>query len=70
MELKCKKCVHYYVKMVGADGVGYNPGPSCYLFEDKGEWPKILTQECYEPKKGNRYEQGKKKSAERAERIA
>lgn len=48
MEIKCKKCRHYYVRMVGPGGVGYNPAPCCWCYEDTGKWPNILTQECFE----------------------
>lgn len=46
--IKCKQCAHYYVRMTGANGGGYNPAPTCYLFEDTGRRPNILTQECFE----------------------
>lgn len=48
-ELKCKKCAHFYRVMV--TGSGYNPYPSCQCFEDTGNRPNILTQECFEPRK-------------------
>lgn len=49
--MKCKKCRYYYVRMVGTNGTGFNPAPSCWRFEDTGKRPNVLTQECYEPKK-------------------
>ena len=48
---KCKKCNHYYSRMIGAEGMGYNPFPSCYLLEDTGKHPNVLTQECFEKRK-------------------
>lgn len=48
--MKCKKCRHFYVRMVGAHGMGFNPSPSCWLFEDTGKRPNVLTKECYEQK--------------------
>ena len=51
MDIKCKKCFHYYVRPIGPNGIGYNPAPSCYLYEDTGRRPNILTQECFEPRK-------------------
>lgn len=51
-ELKCAKCAHFYRTMVGNFGAGYNPAPSCYCYEDTGKSPKVLTQECFEPRKG------------------
>ena len=47
--MKCYKCLHYYRIMAAASG--YNPAPCCHLFEDKGERPNILTQECFEKRK-------------------
>lgn len=49
--MKCKKCRHYYVRIVGTNGTGFNPSPSCWLYEDTGRRPNVLTQECYEPKR-------------------
>lgn len=50
--MKCYKCIHYYVRMVGPGGQGgYNPYPCCRLFEDTGRRPNVLTQECFEPVK-------------------
>lgn len=57
---KCKKCVHYYVRMtnpelqnpdagLGVPGGTYNPNPACYH-----ENPTILTQECYKKRKSNK----------------
>lgn len=48
MGLKCKKCRHYSARMVGAGGMGYNPAPSCWKFEDTGERPNVLSQSCFE----------------------
>lgn len=48
---RCRKCAHYYRRMVGAEGAGYNPAPACYLYEDTGERPRILTGECYKPRR-------------------
>ena len=58
--MKCYKCLHYYVRMVGNGGYGYNPNPSCWLFEDTGRRPNVLTQECFEPMKKRK--SGKEKS--------
>ena len=57
LELKCRKCEHFYRVM--ATGGGYNPAPSCQCFEDTGKRPNILTQECFskrkpEPRKSKR----------------
>lgn len=49
--MKCQKCRHFYRRMVGADGKGYNPYPCCWLFEDTGKRPNVLSQECFEPKR-------------------
>lgn len=49
-KIKCGKCRHYYRKMVGANGQGYNPAPCCWCYEDTGRRPTILTQECFEPR--------------------
>ncbi len=51
--MKCYKCLHYYVRMVGAGGKGYNPSPCCWLFEDTGRRPNVLTQVCFVSKKKN-----------------
>lgn len=48
---KCKKCKHYYARMIGPKGVGYNPYPCCQLYEDSGKWPNVLTKECFEARK-------------------
>ena len=45
MSINCKKCAHFYRVM--ATGTGYNPFPSCHLYENTGEYPNILTQECF-----------------------
>lgn len=49
--MKCQKCRHYYRRMAGPGGKGYNPFPSCWMFEDTGRRPDVLTQECFEPKR-------------------
>lgn len=46
MTLKCKSCIHYYRTMVTREG--YNPSPYCHLYEDTGQRPNVLTQECFE----------------------
>lgn len=60
IELKCKKCRHYYVRMAGANGTGFNPAPSCWLYEDTGRRPTILTQECFESKRKTKTEKEKR----------
>lgn len=50
-KLKCSKCAHFYSTMVGENGVGYNPFPFCHCYEDTGKRPRILTQECFEPRR-------------------
>ncbi len=49
--MKCYKCAHWYVKMTDLGGHGYNPYPCCQLYEDTGNWPNILTQECFKKRK-------------------
>lgn len=49
--MKCNKCIHFYRMMTGENGYGYNPSPCCHLYEDKGERPSVLTQECFEAKR-------------------
>lgn len=36
IKIRCKECAHYYRKMIGDEGKGYNPFPACYLYEDTG----------------------------------
>ena len=49
--MKCQKCRHFYRRMIGANGEGYNPSPCCWLYEDTGRRPNVLTQECFEKRK-------------------
>ena len=51
IKIRCKECAHFYKRMVGESGNGYNPFPTCYLYEDTGRRPNILTQECFEKRK-------------------
>lgn len=53
-EVKCRKCRHYYEKMVGANGKGYNPYPCYQLYDDAGRHPNVLTQDCYEPRQSRK----------------
>lgn len=57
--MKCYKCLHYYSRMIGPNGHGYNPFPSCYLYEDTGRHPNVWTQECFEPRQKRK--KGKKR---------
>ena len=49
MELKCKKCCHYYRTMAAESG--YNPYPCCHLYEGTGRRADIITQSCFERRK-------------------
>lgn len=53
MKIKdCKNCKHFYRMMATKDG--YNPFPSCHLFEDKNLHPKVITKECFEKRKDSK----------------
>lgn len=47
--MKCFRCRYYYRTMVNRSG--YNPSPFCHYFEDTGERPNVLTQECFQSRK-------------------
>lgn len=59
MTLKCKSCIHYYRTMVTREG--YNPSPYCHLYEDAGQRPNVLTQECFEKLRPDRRTKQRKK---------
>lgn len=55
--IKCKKCKYYYRTMAGIGG--YNPAPYCHYFEDTGNRPNVLSQECFKKRTARRKENDK-----------
>lgn len=56
--LKCYKCAHYYRIM--ATEAGYNPAPTCRLYEDTGARPNFMTQDCFRPIKRRKVHRAEK----------